>query len=307
MLFNENFKRNGLPFLFSIPKNSKGEMFSVEKHFAVIGNPIEHSLSPLMHNAGYHALGIRAEYHRFQVEPRNLEAAVNGLCALDFSGFNVTIPYKEQIIPFLNALTPQARLAGAVNTVKIEQGKTIGHNTDGDGFVRSIEEELKDLKGKKTVLLGSGGAAKGIALSLAQRGADLHILNRTLEKSLQLVKSIECEGGLAAAGNFAPGEWLKDLDLLVQTTSVGLHNEPFPFSLQGINQKALVIDIIFNPWETPFLHEAKKFGCRTMNGLGMLLHQGALAWEYWLGSQAPVEAMRQALSCQLAERNYDEG
>lgn len=274
----------------------------MEKHYAVIGHPIEHSLSPAMHNAGYQALGLDVEYQRFHVAPDRLSEAVEGLCALGFSGWNVTLPHKEKIIPLLDTLTPQARRAGAVNTVKIHEGQRIGHNTDGDGFVRSIEEALNGFKGKKAVLLGAGGAAKGIALALAEQGMHLHILNRTSEKAETLVQVIQREGGTATSGVFAPGDWLRDVDLLVQTTSAGLHGEPFPFSVQGISEQALVVDIIFNPWETSFLREAKKQGCRTLNGLGMLLYQGALAWEFWLGGQAPVEAMRKALQEQLSQR-----
>jgi shikimate dehydrogenase len=291
----EKALRNGLPFLFRYSELTKKRVFALEKHFAVIGDPIEHSLSPLMHNAGYEAANLKAKYHRFQVKPKYLAEAVAGLCALGFSGFNVTIPLKEQILPLLDDLTPQAQRAGAVNTVKIELGKKIGHNTDGDGFVRSVEEEIKSFKDKKAVILGAGGAAKGIALALAERGMQVYILNRTSEKGIKLAETIAGYGGQATSGTLAPGEWLKDLDLLVQTTSVGLHNEPFAFSLQGISQQALVVDIIFNPWETPFLQEARNQGCRTLNGLGMLLHQGALAWEYWLGGEAPIEAMQQAL------------
>jgi shikimate dehydrogenase len=267
----------------------------MEKHYAVIGDPIEHSLSPRMHNAGYAVLGIDAEYQRFHVKPGYLAEAVEGLCALGFSGWNVTLPHKEKIISLLDTLTPQARRVGAVNTVKIHEGRRIGHNTDGDGFILSVKDKLNGFKGKKAVLLGAGGAAKGIALALTMRGMKVYILNRTPEKAEALVQVIQAEGGTADSGVFAPGEWLEDVDLLVQTTSVGLRGESFPFSVQGISEKALVVDIIFNPMETAFLQEAKKQGCRTLNGLGMLLYQGALAWEYWLGGHAPLEVMRQAL------------
>jgi len=274
-------------------------MLNVEKHYAVIGDPIQHSLSPEMHNTGYQALGVNAKYQRFQVKADRLAEAVKGLHALGFSGWNVTLPHKESILALLDTLTPQAKRAGAVNTVKIYEGQMIGHNTDGDGFVRSVEEELKGFLGKKAVLLGAGGASKGIALALAEQGMKLHILNRTTEKAKELVQVIQREGGTAASGEFAPGDWLKDVDLLVQTTSVGLHREPFPFSLEGISKQALVVDIIFNPMETLFLKEAKQLGCRTQNGLEMLLYQGALAWEFWLGGQAPIEEMRQALERRL--------
>ncbi|EHQ88066.1 shikimate dehydrogenase [Desulfosporosinus youngiae] len=274
----------------------------MEKHYAVIGDPIQHSLSPDMHNAGYQALGVDAFYQRFQVKADRLGEAVQGLHALGFSGWNVTLPHKEAILALLDTLTPQAERAGAVNTVKIHEGQMIGHNTDGDGFVRSVQEELNGFQGKKAVLLGAGGAGKGIALALAEQGMKLHILNRTPEKANELARIIQREGGMATAGEFAPGDWLKDVDLLVQTTSIGLHKEPFPFSLEGISKQALVVDIIFNPMETLFLIEAKQLGCRTQNGLRMLLYQGALAWEFWFGGQAPIEEMRQALKHGLAER-----
>ncbi|TGE34202.1 shikimate dehydrogenase [Desulfosporosinus sp. Sb-LF] len=279
----------------------------MEKHYAVIGTPIDHSLSPWMHNAGYKALGIDAEYQRFNVEPSHLAEAVEGLCSLGFSGWNVTLPHKEPIISLLDALTPEARRAGAVNTVKILDGQRIGHNTDGVGFVRSVQDDLKGFKGKKAVLLGAGGAAKGIALALAEQEMELHILNRTPEKASELVQAIQREGGIATSGLFAPGKWLEGVDLLVQTTSVGLHGESFPFSLKGISDQTLVVDIIVNPRETVFLQEARKQGCRTLDGSGMLLFQGVLAWEFWLGGQAPVEAMRQALKGQLMQRMFYKG
>ncbi|TGE37948.1 shikimate dehydrogenase [Desulfosporosinus fructosivorans] len=279
----------------------------MEKHYAVIGDPIAHSLSPEMHNAGYKALGIDAEYQRFHVVPSNLAETVEGLCALGFSGWNVTLPYKEKIISLLDNLTPEARRAGAVNTVKIHDGQRIGHNTDGAGFIRSVEGELNGFKGKKAVLLGAGGASKGIALALTEQGMIVHILNRSPEKAQALVQVIRAEGGTATSGDFAQGDWLEQVDLLVQTTSVGLLGEPFPFSLQGISEQALVVDIIFNPSQTAFLQDAKKQGCRTLNGLGMLLYQGVLAWEFWLGGQAPVEAMQLALKDQLLRRMFYKG
>lgn len=268
---------------------------NLEKHYAVIGDPIKHSLSPRMHNAGYRALGVKAEYHRFHVKPAQLSEAVEGLCALGFSGWNVTIPHKESIVSLLDTLTPEAQRAGAVNTVKIHEGQRIGHNTDGAGFVRSVEGDMNGFQGKKAVLLGAGGASKGVALALAEQGMYLHILNRTPDKAKELVQVIQSLGGTATSGELAPGDWIEDVDLLIQTTSVGLHGEKFLFSLQGISEQALVVDIIFNPSQTAFLQEANKLGCRTLNGLGMLLYQGALAWEFWLGGQAPVEEMRQAL------------
>lgn len=274
----------------------------MEKHFGLIGYPVAHSLSPQMHHAGYKAMGIEAVYQRFTVKPANLEAAVYGLRALDFLGWNVTVPHKEAILPFLDELTPEARKAGAVNTVKVAAGRLIGHNTDGLGFLQSIKKQMPEVSRRQVVILGAGGAAKGIALTLAEQGANILILNRTPEKARKLVESLRTHGVDADWGELTPGSWLREADLIIQTTSVGLHGETMPFSLQGIDKKAFVVDIIFNPSETPFLCEARLQGCKTMNGLGMLLYQGVLAWEFWLGGRAPVEAMAAALSENFSER-----
>lgn len=267
----------------------------MEKHFAVIGHPVAHSLSPVMHRAGYESIGLNAEYQKFEVMPANLGDAVKGLKALGFSGWNVTVPHKEKIIPYLDSLTVEAQRAGAVNTVKVSEGRLIGHNTDGAGFIRSIQEWIELKPDKKVILLGAGGAAKGIAAALAPLGVHLHVLNRTSERAAELVKSIHDYGGNAELEEWGRGNWLSQADCIIQTTTVGLKNEEYPFSLHGILPDTLVVDIIFNPWETPFLRSAKEHGCRTLNGAGMLLYQGVEAWEYWLGGQAPVEAMRSAL------------
>lgn len=268
----------------------------MEKHFAVIGNPIAHSLSPAMHRGGYQELGLEADYIRLQVELSALPQSVQGLKALGFSGWNVTVPFKEQIIPLLDELTPEARRAGAVNTVKVaEDGRLIGHNTDGNGFVRSLQEDLKLENGMQVVILGAGGAAKGIAMALLPFKVKMTIINRSPGRAQHLAELINSQGGDAVTQLWEPGDWLKSAQLLVQTTSLGLKEEEFPFSLQGISPQTLVVDIIFNPWETPFLREARELGCCTLNGAGMLLYQGALAWEFWLGGQAPVAAMKKGL------------
>lgn len=273
----------------------------MEKHFAVIGDPIGHSLSPVMHRAAFKAKGIQAEYQRFRVSPENLGEAVAGLAALGFDGWNVTLPHKEKIIPYLHELTPEAEKAGAVNTVKVDHGKLTGHNTDGLGFVRSIEAEMPGgYHGKYAVILGAGGAAKGITFALADRGMRLHVLNRTAGKAEELAGLVRARGGEASWAELVPGAWLGQVDLIIQTTSVGLKGEKYLFSLAGINPQALAVDIIFRPAETLFLREAKSQGCRTLNGLGMLLHQGVLAWEYWLGEKAPVKEMEAALTQAVA-------
>ncbi|MDD2234365.1 MAG: shikimate dehydrogenase [Desulfitobacteriaceae bacterium] len=274
----------------------------MEQYFAVIGDPIAHSLSPVMHEAGYKALGIEARYLKFRVEANKLNEAVSGLRALGFSGCNVTIPHKERVLRYIDELTIEAKRAGAVNTIKFTPEKIIGHNTDGLGFVRSIQEKVANLKDCKAVILGAGGAARGIGMALANSGVNLLILNIAPEMTEQLVRDIRSAGGSAVGGEFKPGAWLKDADLLVQATSVGLHGENYPFELTGISPKTLVVDILFGPKPTPFLQNARSLGCDTLNGLGMLLYQGALAWEFWLGGKAPVEPMWTALLNEVEAR-----
>ncbi|KLU58579.1 shikimate dehydrogenase [Peptococcaceae bacterium CEB3] len=267
----------------------------METYYAVIGDPIDHSLSPLMHTAGYRALGLEAKYLRFRVSRDQLKDAALGLRSLGFAGWNVTIPHKEAIIPYLDELTPAAVAAGAVNTVKNAEGRLIGHNTDGEGFIRAIAESVSSWQGKTAAILGAGGAARGIALALKEKGVRLIILNRTPGKAEELVRLLRAGGGEACAEELAAGAWLSEADLVVQTTPVGLRGEPYPLSLQGIKKGTLVVDIIYKPWQTPFLREAQDLGCRTMNGLAMFLHQGALAWEFWRGEKAPLAAMWAAL------------
>ncbi|AGA69884.1 shikimate dehydrogenase [Desulfitobacterium dichloroeliminans LMG P-21439] len=267
----------------------------LEKHFAVIGDPIAHSLSPIMHQAGYKTAGYVADYQKFQVIPEALGEAVQGLRALGFTGWNVTVPHKEAILPYLDELTVEAQRAGAVNTVKVKQGRLVGHNTDGSGLVRSLEDYLELSEAKKIVILGAGGAAKGIAMALAPFNVDLLILNRTPERAKELAQKVREYGGQASQAAWGPGEWIAQADCLIQTTSIGLKNESYPFSLEGIRPGSVVVDIIFNPWETPFLKSAKTLDCRVLNGIDMLLYQGVNAWEFWFEDRAPVEAMKMAL------------
>ncbi|MGE4271571.1 MAG: shikimate dehydrogenase [Desulfitobacterium sp.] len=267
----------------------------MEKHFAVIGDPIAHSLSPIMHQAGYKAAGYEADYQKFEVKPEALGEAVRGLKALGFTGWNVTVPHKEAIIPHLDELTVEAQRAGAVNTVKLMQNRLVGHNTDGSGFVRSLKDHLELDKSKKIAILGAGGAAKGIAMALAPFNVQLMILNRTPERAAELAQRVREQGGQATQEAWGWGEWIAQADCLIQTTSIGLKNQPYPFSLEGISPGCLVVDIIFNPWETPFLKSAKALDCQVLNGIDMLLYQGVNAWEFWFEDRAPVEAMRKAL------------
>ena len=267
--------------------------------YGIIGNPVDHSLSPVMYQAGYRVLGIDAIYNKINVQVGELNSSVKKMIDSGYNGWNVTYPFKEEIIPLLDEISDEARAIGAVNTVKAESGRIKGYNTDGSGFVASLEEAGFSLENKNAVILGAGGAAKAIAVALAKKNVHLLILNRTLEKAHKIVNIVNGFGAKAECGLLEKGYWLENSDIIIQTTSIELTGGRFPFFLEGISQEALVVDIIYNPWETSFLAEARLGGCKTMNGLNMLLFQGIEAWKIWFGREAPSEVMKKALLSRL--------
>lgn len=265
----------------------------------VIGRPLSHSISPELHNTLSNYLGIDTAYIPLKVDEGNLKEAVNGLKALNFRGFNVTIPYKNDVIDCVDVISKEASLIGAVNTIKNVNNKLFGYNTDMDGFIDSFKEESgTDFKNKNVVILGAGGAARAIALGVVYDGAKkLYILNRTIEKALQiaqvinekvLFKNIEC----FKIDDIATIELLEQADIIVNTTSLGMYpniNEspirtPFEFS-----SKQIIYDVIYNPKKTVFMEQASNRGCKTINGLGMLIYQGIRAYEIWMDIKVPQD------------------
>lgn len=271
--------------------------------FAVIGYPIAHSLSPKMHNPALRELGINGRYMPMEIKPDNFEKVFSEIDKMPLRGFNVTVPFKERIIPFMQELSPEAKIIGAVNTVSISE-KIKGYNTDADGFYRSLQEDLNfSAKGKKIVLLGAGGAARACIYALAEKGAaQISILNRTAAKAEALAAefSVHFSASRITAHALKKDELetvIKDADLVVNTTSVGLKESDsllVETALFELNRPA-VYDLIYNPAQTKLLESAKKAGCKIANGKNMLLFQGAKALEIWTGKEAPVETMRQAL------------
>jgi len=269
----------------------------------VIGWPVAHSLSPRMHNRAFARLDMNWVYVPFAVRPEDLETAVAGLRALSVRGFNVTIPHKTAIIPFLDRLTPLASAIGAVNTVINQDGYLVGDNTDGIGFVRSLREEADfDPKGSRVVLLGAGGAARAVAFALAQAGAArLVIANRTVARAEELAAAVAGQGAEAVAlplDSPELGEELAGADLLVQTTPAGLaggDEDRLPVPETWLDPPLIVCDIVYNPPLTPLLAAARRRGLRVVPGWGMLLYQGTAAFERWTGRPAPVAVMREAL------------
>lgn len=266
--------------------------------YGLLGQPVAHTLSPAMHNAAFRALGLDSVYVAFPVDPEQFGTAISGLAAAGVAGFNLTVPHKSAILPLLTDITPEARAVGAVNTVRCEDGKLHGTNTDGTGFLLSLEHDLGIHPGGKTVLLvGVGGAGRAIAFSLLASDVErLIIANRTVERAqalaLEFGKSfpksrIECVGLNSVAG-------LKP-HLLVQATPVGMGDGANPVELERIGVSEAVVDIVYHPLETPLLTEAGRLGLPYANGIGMLLYQGVAAFRFWTGEEPPVTVMLEAL------------
>lgn len=271
----------------------------------VVGYPIGHSISPAIHQAAFDALGIAARYERWAVPPADLAAWVASLREPNTLGANVTVPHKEAVVPLLDELSPTARAIGAVNTIVQIGGRLSGDNTDAAGFLRALEEVGGVPRGGAVVLLGAGGAARAVAYALLQAGVGtLAIFNRHADRARALAAALQpyARGPVAAFPLDAPqrAQWLADCALLVNTTSVGLHGGERLLAPEEVPAQALVVDIIYNPPQTPLLADAARRGARTLNGLPMLVYQAALAFERWTGQQPPLDRMFAAARAALS-------
>jgi shikimate dehydrogenase len=264
----------------------------------VIGDPISHSLSPVMHNAAFQHLGLDFAYVAFHVLPRQLKAAVAGIRSLQMIGLNVTVPHKETILPLLDSVSSVARRAGAVNTVLKRGGKLFGENTDVLGFVHALEEQGFGFRGARVVVIGAGGAARAVLVALADAGAaEVRIANRTFARAHRLARlfstrSMRVEP--AALSNLRRMD-LGETDLVINTTSLGLKNERFlALPYESAPKRCVFFDLIPRP-ATDFLQRAARLRRPTLDGISMLLHQGAASFQIWTGQAAPREVMRRAL------------
>ncbi|WP_456436342.1 shikimate dehydrogenase [Thermovibrio ammonificans] len=271
--------------------------------YGIIGHPVKHSLSPLMQTAAFEALGIDAVYVPFNLAPQNLKEGIEGLRVLGVRGFNVTVPHKEQVAELVDFLEGDAEFLGAVNTVKNEEGQLTGYNTDAEGFLRSLLEEGVELEGKKALMFGAGGAARAVGYALLKGGVKfLHVVNRSFPKAKALGELLSRRGNVLVypLRDSVVETLLDEADIIVNTTSLGLHpQDPQLFDYSKIPEEKVVVDIIYNPPLTPLLKAAKERGCKVINGLGMLIHQGAVAFEIWTGQKAPVKVMREVLEGEL--------
>jgi shikimate dehydrogenase len=272
--------------------------------YGIFGHPVEHTFSPGMHNSAFYKLGMDACYVPFAVPPGKLEDAVRAVLPLGLRGLNITVPHKERVLAFLDELTEEARLIGAVNTIEIRKERLIGHNTDGRGFLRSLREHGGlDPKGKKFLFIGSGGAARAVSFSLALAGAAaINFRDIDARKAALLANNIREKTGVPARsiGQKMLPEHAVDADCLINASPLGLRrSDPLPLPAELIRKKHLICDLVYNPQETALLNTAKKRGAKILSGLGMLLYQGVIAFEIWTGEKAPVLVMKNALARQI--------
>lgn len=273
------------------------------KLFGLLGHPVGHSMSPTMHNDQFSFLGLDGYYHAFDVHPDELENAVKGIRALGLSGFNVTIPHKVEIMKYLDEIDEEALQIGAVNTVVNRGGKLYGYNTDGKGFAVSLQNLAgAHFLNQKMLIVGAGGAARGIFVTLARMGAKtIDIANRTVEKAEGLIAENPYPIQSSARSIKEAEENLHEYQIIINTTSVGMSPkiEELPLQLTNMKPGTILSDIIYNPLETKWLKEGKAIGALTQNGVGMFVGQGALAFEMWTKEKPDYTRMEQVVMKKL--------
>ncbi len=273
------------------------------KIVGIIGYPVSHSISPQMHNAAFENLGLNFEYVPFEVKPEDLKKVLDGLRGEGIIGFNVTIPHKEEIIPYLDEVTKLPRIIGAVNTVKNENGKLVGYNTDGPGFIESLREDAGvEVAEKEIVVLGAGGAAKAVVVSLAEEEAkNIFVTDIIKEKAENLAKYVDSlfKTEVRAVPHRSKEllAKIKEADILINATPIGMKGKENECPIdENVEFKTgcLVFDLIYNPPETKLMKISKSKGANVINGLGMLVRQGALAFSIFTGLTPPIDIMRKA-------------
>ncbi len=269
------------------------------KLVGLLGNPLGHSFSPAMHNKAFDILGLNYFYLPIEVTATDLADVARGISKMNFAGYNVTIPHKIQIMALLDHVDELAKNIGAVNVVTLKNGISTGYNTDGEGYIQSLEAETGiGVPGKRFFIIGCGGAARAIAMTLAFKGAQtVYICNRTAQKAHDLAAEINTRvRPCSEAVRMDPSEiqaGARQADVLINTTSIGMHpdEDRLPIAAELIPEGLIVSDIVYNPLKTKLLQVAEKKGCRIVAGLGMLVYQGAAGFRLWTGAEPPVEEM----------------
>lgn len=278
----------------------------------LIGWPVDHSISPAMQNAAFRALGLAWHYDLLPAPPGQVGSLLVGLAAQGYRGANVTVPHKQAVLPFLARVAGEAQAIGAVNTLVLQTedaaGGWAGHNTDGAGFLAALREAGFEPAGSSALVLGAGGAARAVVHALLAAGCSVAIHNRTGERAARLAEDMAATGGPRPQAISLDELQPDAIDLLINATSLGMGAQadasPWPAPLP-LPARWTAYDLVYRPAETPFLARARAAGCRAVGGLGMLIHQGALAFELWTRQPAPLEIMRDA--AQQALRRMDDG
>ncbi len=271
--------------------------------YGIVANPIKHSISPLMHNTSFKHLGINSIYMAFEIQKDHLESFIQSVRTLDIKGFNVSMPFKEEIIPYLDELSEEARLCQAVNTVKNSDGKLIGHISDGEGFILSFKEKNWAIDGHKFVVLGAGGACKSIVASLAKYNAkEIVVYNRRYKSFIDEMN--EHFDTLITYKDLYDKESLKkdlsDAYMLINTTSIGMNeSDECLIDESFLSDSIKVYDIIYKPLETKLLTLAKNKNLDYMNGINMLIYQGAVSFKYWTGHDMPIDIVKNKIEGEI--------
>ncbi len=268
----------------------------IKKIYGVLGDPVAHSLSPVMHNAAFEKLGMDAIYLAFRVTKDDLEAAIMGAQSLGIAGLNVTIPLKEKALSFVDADEVTQKI-GAINTIDFSSGMPVGYNTDGIGALRVLKETVGEVKGKHVLILGAGGAAKAIAFYLDAEGAHVTIANRTKERAAHLASQLRNAAAIGFDDTLS--KHINDSAILINATSVGMypHADATLVTAAMMHHDLVVFDIVYNPMETQLLKEAKRAGVKDIvNGVKMLVYQGAESFKIWTKEEPPIAVMEKAVT-----------
>jgi shikimate dehydrogenase len=263
---------------------------------AVIGDPIAHSLSPVIFNAAFEAAGLDGGFVAHQVPAGETARALDGVRAMGIAGLSVTMPHKDAVFAAVDEVTPEARVLGAVNCVVNRDGHLIGHNTDGAGLVAALGTEGVSVEGERCVVLGAGGAARSVIAALARSGAEVTVVNRSIDRARAAAALAGERGRVGEQGDVATAA------IVVNATSVGMGGEGLIVPADLIAPGQVVVDLVYHPIETPLLTAARSCGARAIDGVGMLVHQGALAFTLWTGAEPPIQVMNGAARAALGER-----
>ncbi|SDH46696.1 shikimate dehydrogenase [Alteribacillus persepolensis] len=279
-------------------------LLKAEKLFGVIGHPIGHSMSPAIHNDQFQHQGLPYFYHAFDVDSLDLKHAIEGMKRLGVSGFNVTVPHKVEVMQYLDDIEDDAQTIGAVNTVVSQDGRLIGYNTDGKGYLTSLLQTVGEkLHDNRVLVIGAGGAARAVITALNNYGVkQLAVTNRTPSKAETIKDRVNPTMRIMEMNEAK--DKLDQFDVIINTTSVGMppQQDNVPLEVTALKDNALLSDLIYNPLETKWLQQGKSYGAQTLNGIGMFVGQGAVAFELWTGIWPDTERMTEVVLDQLRRK-----